>query len=244
MSDGLFFTVGLVFFFILWVASGGPTRPISFAGPFITPITNEGQTQIGYGPQLSLPETATISAVGGSVTAGERSATSSSSSITDTSPYAGQVILAHQVAGLSGTDPEKEYIEIELVSSAHSDVDISGWKVVSAVTGQGGEIPQGAQILKLGTISLQNIVLTPGAKATITTGASPVSVSFDENSCANYLSESSTYTQCVANESSSAGFLTGPWRIYLDETTRIWKNSDETVELVDSTGKIVDNFSY
>ena len=246
MSDGLFFSVCIVFFFILWIAGGGPTKPISFAGPFITPITNEGQTQSGYGPQLKLPVAATISNNGTSVTAGVRSTSNSdtSSGIANTSPYAGEVTLVHQVGGLTSSDPSKEYLDIKLASTVSTDVDITGWKVKSAVSGASATIPQGAKSLKLGPISLQDIELSPGNSAVITTGASPVSVSFEQNTCDSYLSKESTYNQCVDNESSSSNFLTGIWSVYLDKNVRLWKNSSETIELIDGSGKVVDNFSY
>ena len=154
------------------------------------------------------------------------------------------MVLAHQVAGLSGTSPASEYLEIEVTSNSHSSIDVSGWKVVSTVTGASGTIPQGAQMLKLGPVSLQDIILKPGDKATITTGVSPVSVSFDQNTCANFLTQADAYNQCFANQSADANFLTGPWRIYLDKSARLWKNSGETIELIDSNGKIVDSFSY
>ena len=48
-SEFLFFLAMLVVFFVLWLAGGGPSKPISFAGPYITPITNVDQTQVGYG---------------------------------------------------------------------------------------------------------------------------------------------------------------------------------------------------
>ena len=48
-SDGLFFLGVIAFFFILWFATGGPTRPMSFAGPYITPITDVGTVSSGYG---------------------------------------------------------------------------------------------------------------------------------------------------------------------------------------------------
>ena len=43
----------IIFFFILWVYSGGPAHPISFAGPYITPITDVGVSSTGYGNQVS-----------------------------------------------------------------------------------------------------------------------------------------------------------------------------------------------
>jgi hypothetical protein len=51
-SEGAFFLVLLGFLFILWVYTGGSSKPISYSGLYITPITGLGQTQVGYGPKL------------------------------------------------------------------------------------------------------------------------------------------------------------------------------------------------
>jgi hypothetical protein len=47
-TDGLFVIMCLVFIFIAWVATGGPSRQISTAGPFITPVTRSGEESQGY----------------------------------------------------------------------------------------------------------------------------------------------------------------------------------------------------
>ena len=43
MRSDLFLFIGiLVFLFVVWVASGGPHRPLSFAGPTIAPLPTTG----------------------------------------------------------------------------------------------------------------------------------------------------------------------------------------------------------
>ena len=234
MSDGVFYTLVIVFFFLLWLASGGPTKPISFAGAFITPITNLGQTQSGYGPKLTL--NTKISAVGGSA------GVSSSTGIPDTSPYAGDVVLTHSVSS-DGTDPAQEYIGLVVTDAEKQSVTISGWKLVSTVSGSSATIPQGVPTLKLGSVNLQPIVMTPGNQAYLTTGASPVNVSFEQNTCVNYISNAQNYTNCVTKNQSDSGFLTGTWRIYFDKSSRLWKDKGDTIELLDNSGKVVDSFS-
>src|ERR1700733_15275110 len=183
MSDGFFFTFVIVIFFLLWVAGGGPTKPISFAGAFITPITNEGQTQTGYGPKLNF--NTKISAGGASLSATERTSTN----IPDTSPYAGDVVLTHLVNGTSGTDPGQEYIGLEVSDSDKNPVTITGWQLKSTVTGASATIQNGVQTLSLGTVTLLPITLAPGDDAFLTTGVSPVNVSFEQNTCVNYISQ-------------------------------------------------------
>jgi hypothetical protein len=230
MGDGLFFILGLIFFFILWMVSGGPTKPISFSGPFITPITNVGQTQSGYGPQVP---GGTISAAGVSVGA-----------IAKTSPYAGEVSLSHYVSGTGGTDPSQEYITMQTSVSNAQPVSISGWHLVSTASGMNVTIPDGVPILTLGTVTLQPILVQPNSTVTVTTGYSPVNVSYQENLCTNFLPNQQNYMGCFAAHSGDPSFLSGTWRVFLNKGVRIWKNNGETIELLDNSGKVVDSLSY
>lgn len=47
-ADGLFIITCIVFLFVAWVATGGPSRSISQSGPFITPVTRTGEESQGY----------------------------------------------------------------------------------------------------------------------------------------------------------------------------------------------------
>ena len=47
-ADALFVLTCIIFIFVAWVVTGGPTRAISTAGPFITPITVPGERAQGY----------------------------------------------------------------------------------------------------------------------------------------------------------------------------------------------------
>jgi hypothetical protein len=231
MGDGMLFLFGIIFFFILWVVSGGPTKPISFAGPFITPITNVGQTQSAYGPQVALG--GTLSAGGVSVGVEEKK----------TSPYANEVFLNHSINQLN-SNPNYEYLSLQVSGSNKQSVPISGWKLVSKTTGESAVIPQGVPLLTLGTVTLQPILLNPGATATITTGLSPVNVSYAENACINLLSDQQNYMGCVTGRRNDPNFIGNSWRIYLNKKVQIWKSSGDTIELLDSGGKVVDSYSY
>ncbi len=221
MSDGLFFSLVVLFFFVLWVASGGPSKPISFAGPFVTPISTVSSVSSNSKPE-------------GSISAG----------IPTTSSYSGHVFLTHFVSGLYTQNPEHEYLGLSVISNSAESVDVSGWEVKSVITGASATIPLGVQKLHLGTVTLAPIVLQPGDMAVITTGPSPVNVSFEQNACSNFLTDALTYSQCFAAQNLDTNFLSGTWRIYLGKPYRLWKDKNETIELLDSSGKVVDSFSY
>ncbi|MEK7602552.1 MAG: hypothetical protein AAB472_03640 [Patescibacteria group bacterium] len=52
-TDALFVVMCILFLFAAWVATGGPTRPVSTAGPYITPVTRSGEESQGY--RISAP---------------------------------------------------------------------------------------------------------------------------------------------------------------------------------------------
>ena len=240
MSDGMFFALIVGFFFVLWAVGGGPTRPISFAGPFITPITNVGQSQAGYGKKIS-----GTGAVGGSsISIGSKSGpTTSTSNIANTSPYTGKVILDHYVSGAPVPDPGQEYIGLQIPSAVTQGVDITGWTLRSTVTGNSAIIPQGATMLTIGRVTIAPIILQANNTAYITTGFSPVNVSYERNTCTGFLSIQSHYADCFAVRSIKPGFLSGNWQIYLNRGSRLWLNSHDTIELLDDGGRVVDSFS-
>jgi hypothetical protein len=257
MSDGLFYGMALVVVFLVWLAGGGVHRPISFSGPFISPIVNESSTQTGYGPALG----GKISA--GGVTVGTHVPTTGASNVSTsnfsqgstvsgipqaikaTSPYAGKIYLAPYVNGTDGTNPANEYLSLTVSADNTAPINVTGWQIRSIVTGAGATIPNGISGLALGQVTLSPIMLQPNSTATLFTTASPVNVSYEENSCSTYLATQANYSACYAAKSGTAGFLTNKWQIYLNHPqSRLWKNSGDTIELLDASGRVVDSFSY
>lgn len=258
MGGGTFIVGVLLLFFLLWVFAGGPSRPISFSGPYITPITNEGQTQAGYGPQVKVGGTVTLP--GATISATERGQTSSSNSSAATSPASTQsapastqtsasspsssgITLTH-VAG--DTNNPDGYIQIALSSAAGASVDITNDILTSSSVRESGEIPTGILLMRLGTgNTLQEIILKPGGKAVVAPGASPVQASFEANTCSGYLtSNESEYNSCVTAHVNDAGFLLGWWYVYLGRTSSLWKASDDTVSLLDGSDNVIAQTSY
>lgn len=183
-SDGLFILGVLLFFFILWFASGGPTRPISFAGPYITPITDIDSVQEGYGEGGYWNGNVWSEFMGGAI--GD-----SLTGVANPSPERGKVSVT-SAAGAYATDPDQEYVMIR--ATGDTPVDITGWRVVSGASGRGARIPEGAALLRSGRLSdTGRIVLEPGDEAYIITGESPNGVSFKENKCSGYFARRQEY---------------------------------------------------
>lgn len=237
-SDASFFLGVLAFFFILWVYTGGPTRPISYAGAYITPITGIGQTQVGYGPQIQIKGVFSR----GGLTIGSASSTATQSQ--NNSPYSSLVTLARATGTAS---VPSGYLQILVSSKAGKDVDITGWKIQSSETGASATIPTGALLLRTNQVNTQQeILLRPGDKADITSGTSPVGTSFEENKCIGYImtSKQSLYTPCLQQHANEGGFFTGTWYAYLNRSTSLWKTSSDSIIVLDADGKTVGSFTY
>ena len=128
MNDFWLFLGIIVFLFVLWVYSGGPNNPISFSGPYITPVTAPGVTQVGYGSANASLNVGNGAHVSGDVISAARSASS------------GKVHIAYSKPQPS--DPNSEYLLLHL--GAKADVDVTGWRLIDTVRGNSVQIPQGS----------------------------------------------------------------------------------------------------
>lgn len=198
MSDGFFFLTILFFFFVAWVAGGGPSKPISFAGPFITPITSPAVIQSGYGDQVNLSAGATVNATRSNLFGIQRSITDLQKQVSDVklfgdpSPYKGKVTIGWG-SNVGSTDPKQEYITIKVAHDAPQNITITGWQVVSLSSDVSATIPKGTELLSSSGNTLAPIVLHPDDLVYLTTGESPVDVSFRENQCIGYYTHKQTF---------------------------------------------------
>jgi hypothetical protein len=177
----VFLFIGIFFlFFIIWVASGGPARPISFAGPYLRPITSPGTSAEAYGNANAVPAFTTGISIGGwgaQVSSGGVSGSSASSKFASLLP---------DPYGAKETNEDKEYVTV----TAYGNVSTAGWKLVSQKTGRGAPLPQGASIPQSGRVNvLAPIELSAGDTMIVVSGRSPVGVSFRENKCTGYFEE-------------------------------------------------------
>lgn len=203
MRSDLFLFFGiLIFIFVVWVATGGPSRPISFAGPYITPITAPGGVGKGYGLSGGGGTSATSTAsIQRSLNTAQSEIVTLQKSIVATthygtpSPYKGFVTIRHSVGSLHTTDPNKEYLTIALSNSATQGIDITGWRIGSDVTGNTMRISTGVNLPLSGNVNTPApIILLPGQTAIITTGESPIGISFRENMCTGYFEQFQNFT--------------------------------------------------
>lgn len=216
-SDIFFFVAVLAFFFVAWLAGGGPSKPISWAGPYITPITNVGQSQEGYGDTSwvrGITVTGTLPGVRQeelrnnvadlqSKLSSLQKETNKENLIGAKSPYYGQVRIVG--GNPQATDPDQEYITLQMTSSASEELTLSGWRVQSVATdfgatiGAGDALPSGADVRESNKITLR-----PGEQAYVITGESPLGGSFKENMCTGYLTKGNNFYPSLVNRCPSA----------------------------------------
>jgi hypothetical protein len=305
-------------FFGLWLYSGGPSHPLSYAGPYITPITNVGQTSTGYGKPLTLGsyDVPYIRQGGVGPVSGSISYTSNAPALDArygvASPFRGAVKLSSVNTTQNSHGPSDEYVRI-IASSDAGYVNITGWRLISDLTGNSVTIPQGARFptSRYNGGALSDIVLTNGQIAVITTGSSPTIGSFLENRCTAYFNSDSTfapayssyscmspsaefsrfytgndadgtrcqsyinslpscqipsdysenikgvpstcinfardhfsYAGCLSYHKTDSDFFGNSWRIYLSRAVTQWRQSNDTIKLLDANGKTVDVYTY
>lgn len=166
MRNDLILVFGiLAVIFVLWVYTGGPNRPISFAGPYLTPLTSptNGLEPYGGASFFGMPDWN-----GGGDAYGP---------VSDT----GAIRLGGGNATASDTD--EEYLT--LFNDSGEPVSITGWRLVSERSGASVTIPSGERLLR--ESGRGDIVLFPGEEAVVVTGDSPVRASFAETRCTGYL---------------------------------------------------------
>lgn len=201
--DAWFFVGVFVFIFLIWIATGGPLHPLAFTGP-----TLAQPGALGGGTYLSLPQAPfgvgrnevvlPGSSNGGSVSGSSGSSYPplvTGSVFEDPSLFRNTVTVSHFISGAGSSDPENEYLEIRVGSDASVPVDLSGWTLSSDASGNAAIIPKGTEVPTSGIVNaVQDIVLSPGQRAMIISGQSPIGASFRENKCIGYFSTFQKFT--------------------------------------------------
>lgn len=191
------FLIGVILF---WIVTGGISRAwrtgIHFTNP-ISVIFGNGTTtgvlihlpwqiETTRGPDIS----DYVGIADGQLEAGTQADTAAGTSYLQQfgtpSPYVGAVTIVGNNA--TASDPTQEYIVLHAAGSG--PVDVTGWVLQSAVSGAYGVIPPAASVFVGGVVNrVERAYLAPDVSAVVTTGASPVGVSFKETRCTGYLNQ-------------------------------------------------------
>jgi len=112
------------------------------------------------------------------------------------SPYRGKIRIAESGAA---ERLAAEHIEAEVASENTAPIGVAGWSLQSVLTGIRAYIPRGSDVFVLGDLNpQQDIYLSPGAKAIISSKSSPVGTSFRENVCTGYLAGLQTFVPALS----------------------------------------------
>ncbi len=65
-----------------------------------------------------------------------------------------------------------------------------------------------------------------------------------DSQCLAFIKKNYSYESCFNIHSKDSDFLTGEWRLFLNQVWELWPNKDETIYLYDPTGKLVDQLDY
>jgi|GEM_PF-229666 len=105
------------------------------------------------------------------------------------SPFEGLVRITEWSNGQADVAQE-EYIALEADFGNDVDLNLTGWKLESRMTGNSGIIGYTTELPITGRINSQTpLILPPGGQAIIVTGSSPIGTSFRVNECAGYLEQ-------------------------------------------------------
>ncbi|MEK7607687.1 MAG: hypothetical protein AAB484_02055 [Patescibacteria group bacterium] len=72
-------------------------------------------------------------------------------------------------------------------------------------------------------------------------GAPPKTLS---NICVNFLAEKLNYNACITNHKNDKDFYSNEWRLFLNQSTELWRNNDEIIRLMDANDTVLDAVTY
>jgi hypothetical protein len=177
----------IVVLILWWFITGGVSRVIGTAqnignpvSLFTSPTSSITTFQLPWRSTAAI-QGPDISEYVGSSTANGQDGTSTNSapagasgpSFGDLSPYANQVHLTADAA--TAASAGGEYVTIAADSGNATPVDLTGWSLMSALTGVRVLLPKAAAPFVSGmTNDIADVMLKPGARAIVTSGVSPI----------------------------------------------------------------------
>jgi len=200
---------------LIWLFLGGPSRMIDKDGIFIKPLSpvDTGET---YGKlsswnlfdqdeKISSPNLTEKERLALELEQTEKELKEIQSNLKKiekeekTSLFSEKVII-RKCAG-SQTDVNKEYLELNVNSSVTEKILISDWTLKSEMTGTEIKIGEASKLPYTSQINKESAVFVSGGdKIIITTGRSPIGVSFQINKCSGYLEQFQNFYPSLKKE--------------------------------------------
>lgn len=200
MKELVIFILFIIALGVIWAMTGGPDRATSRDGWFLSPSFNPGDWQSSGLPYVELGVPASTERPQETRPSTERERAGSMWDFLtrfragtgeieeEDSPYRGTVSLS--IGNARSSDVHNEYMIIRTNRDLATPITISGWRLESTVSGLGATIGQGALLPFVGQVNTE-LPISVGANMTlyVSTGRSPVGVSFRTNMCTGYFSQ-------------------------------------------------------
>ncbi len=177
MKDLQWLIYVIIILWIVWFFTGGPESERAQGGPFLKPPAplDTGET---YGELPSLKKTPENTSGGGA----------SQKESAPVSFFKDEVQIG-ETAGVRESDPQAEYIEIKASSGNKNLISLDDW-VLKNSSGKSAIINKATKLPFTGMVNVETpLFLAPGEKAIVTSGRSPIGVSFQVNKCSGYLEQ-------------------------------------------------------
>lgn len=226
MNDLVVFLGILLLLGIIWLFTGGLERLRQGEGPFLRPpsplgtgdtyyLSGADRWKFGTGG-FGVRNTVSAGSTRTSPKEAERDLANIQESVDDLSediqaaiefgtpsPYRGQITFERNTRGAKMASNKTEYLTLRANTKNSGGVAITGWKVVSSLANNDGTlreayIPNGSNVPETGEVNpVYGITLSPGEKAHVVTGPSPIGVSFRVNICSGYLEQFQDYVPAL-----------------------------------------------
>ncbi len=188
VSDTLIFLAVIVLLWFAWLATGGPERfNEKERGAFF-----EQSSDTDSDPSLHI-----------------------SPWDPNAHPYAGFIDITPN--GVYSDSPNAEYITLSLGWNAPEDLNLTGWTLINEAGNQ-ITIGFGTKTPHQGVVNApEDIIIPLGGKAIITTGRSPIGISFGVNICSGYIGTLQTFTPHLATSCPTALEMARAQGVEIDE---------------------------
>jgi hypothetical protein len=202
LGDLKFVVLSLLGLFVAWAIFGSNN---DVGGPFIKPPApiSSGETYGGNNDNGSSTDQASSSilAVGQTgVKADLRDLATEFKRIESlaNSKYKGQIEITN-FGGAKQSLVDKEILEIKVVGkNVTTKINITGWRLESAVSGIGDSIEGGTYLPYSGQVNSESgIFLEAGDKVIVSSGRSPIGTSFRLNKCTGYFEQFQDFTPAI-----------------------------------------------
>jgi len=195
MKEFKWFIVILIGMFMIWVTTGGPNNESS-KNPFIhqpAPIGQGGTYSKGI-----FPNTKFLNFFSGSETNNDTNidddiddkVQETLDDLEDSNSSTYKDIVTLKKASAKQKNVDYEYVTIDISPKASGSINITDWKLRSSISGQVVSLGGASYLPRMGGKNDEfPIAAQPGDRIYITTGRSPIGVSFRLNTCTGYLEQ-------------------------------------------------------